>query len=167
MKRTLLSLLIVGMFAGVGTSAMAQNVTAEDQANANESADSQTNANPETAGAADQSIPNPDKNAAGDKALLEYKIAKENCDKLQGSAVGSCVTEAKATRDEALKQAKNPSIDMDKGAANESDSATPAQQQAEQQSNDMGAANESDTETPAQQQAKKASTDEEASTTTN
>jgi hypothetical protein len=35
MKRTILSLLVVGLFAGVGTSAIAQNVTAGDQPNAN------------------------------------------------------------------------------------------------------------------------------------
>ena len=34
MKRTILSLLVVGLFAGVGTSAIAQNVTAGDQPNA-------------------------------------------------------------------------------------------------------------------------------------
>jgi hypothetical protein len=35
MKRTILSLLVVGLFAGIGTSAIAQNVTAGDQPNAN------------------------------------------------------------------------------------------------------------------------------------
>lgn len=146
MKRTILSLLVVGLFTGVGTSAMAQNVTAGDQPVVAEKSGTQTEAypeagtnmqKPETAGAAEQSIPNADKNAARDRAQMEYKIAKAKCDDLKGSAIGACVTDAKAVRDDALKQAKKQS--KDKGAANESDTATPPQQQAEKGSTDQDA----------------------------
>jgi hypothetical protein len=54
-------------------------------------------------------MPNPNKNAASDKARAEYKIAKAKCDNLPSSAIGACVTDAQATRDRALNSASKQS----------------------------------------------------------
>jgi hypothetical protein len=60
MKRTILSLLVLGLCAGVGTSAIAQNVTAGDQPNAN----AQKNAAPEVDSAKAKPGMNADEKAA-------------------------------------------------------------------------------------------------------
>ncbi len=60
MKRAILSLLVIGLCAGVGTSAIAQNVTAGDQPNA----DAQKNAAPEVDSAKGKPGMNADEKAA-------------------------------------------------------------------------------------------------------
>ena len=81
MKSTLLSLLVAGMIAGLGTSAVAQNVTAGDQPNADA-------ANPQAAEpAADTS------NAA--QKDEEYQAALKKCETLDGDAKTTCTDEAK------------------------------------------------------------------------
>ena len=87
MKRTILSLLVVGLFAGIGTSALSQNVTAGDQPNANE----QEKAAPEVGAAKGEPGMNADETAA--------PVAKSATDKPGMSAdeanpAGSDVTNA-------------------------------------------------------------------------
>ena len=83
MRRTLLSLLVVGLFAGVGTSAMAQNVTAETQPNADADSNTQQTADPAAGGATA---------AERDQA---YEAALKNCEPLIGTDKTKCVEAAK------------------------------------------------------------------------
>ena len=82
MKRTLLSLLVVGLFAGVGTSAVAQNVNAGDQPNA----DAATNPQPADPAAGGATASTRDK---------EYQAALKKCDPLTGGDKTQCVDAAK------------------------------------------------------------------------
>ena len=82
MKRTMLSLLVVGLFAGVGTSAIAQNVTAGDQPNA-DATTAQQPADP-AAGAATAS-----------QRDQEYQAALKKCEPLTGTDKTKCVDAAK------------------------------------------------------------------------
>jgi hypothetical protein len=119
MKRTILSLLVAGLFAGIGTSAIAQDAAAQPAAqeqakavtgtdsNSQQPAKSAEQADPAIeAVAATQSGSNPEYNAAKNKAQTEYIDAKVKCDNLQGDAKLSCVTEARTARTSALAQAK-------------------------------------------------------------
>lgn len=132
MKRTILSLLVAGLFAGIGTSAMAQDAAAQPAAqeqakavtgtdsNSQQPAKSAEQAKPAIEEVAAQTKPaieeieevaaqsgsNPEYNAAKNKAQTEYIDAKVKCDPLQGEAKLSCVTEARTARTFALAQAK-------------------------------------------------------------
>ena len=90
MKRTLLSLLVAGLFACLGTVAMAQNVTAEDQPKADAAADPQT-ADP---AAADPSSPAQNDSASAQKNE-EYQAAMKKCEALDGNDKTTCMDEAK------------------------------------------------------------------------
>jgi membrane protease subunit (stomatin/prohibitin family) len=81
MKHTLLSLLVAGLFAGLGTSAMAQNVTADDQPKADAA----------NAQAAD---PAADAPSAAQKNQ-EYQAALKKCETLDGDDKTTCRDEAK------------------------------------------------------------------------
>ena len=87
MKRTLLSLLVVGLFAGVGTSAVAQNVTAGDQPNA----DAATNPQPADPAAG---------GATASKREQEYLAALKKCEPLIGADKTKCVDTAKKKHDQ-------------------------------------------------------------------
>jgi hypothetical protein len=81
MKRTFLSLLVVGLFAGVGTSAIAQNVTAGEQPNA-DAATTQHPADPVGAATASQ-------------REQEYQAALKKCQPLTGADKTKCIDVAK------------------------------------------------------------------------
>lgn len=118
MKRTILSLLVAGLFAGIGTSAIAQDAAAQPAANeqaASTATDSNSQQPAKSAEQADPAIEavaatksgsNPEYIAAKNKAQTEYIDAKVKCDNLQGDAKLSCVTEARTARTSALAQAK-------------------------------------------------------------
>lgn len=118
MKRTILSLLVAGLFAGIGTSAMAQDAAAQPAAqeqakavtgtdsNSQQPAKSAEQTKPAIEEVAVQSGSNPEYTAAKNKAQTEYIDAKVKCDNLQGDAKLSCVTEARTARTSALAQAK-------------------------------------------------------------
>lgn len=82
MKRTLLSLLVVGLFAGVGTSALAQNVKSGEQPNADAATNPQP-ADPAAGGATDS------------KSEQEYLAALKKCEPLTGSDKTTCSENAK------------------------------------------------------------------------
>lgn len=86
MKSTLLSLLVAGMIAGLGTSAIAQNVTAGDQPNA-DAANTQA-ADPQAA------EPATDTSNAAQKDE-EYQAALKKCETLDGDDKTTCMDEAK------------------------------------------------------------------------
>jgi hypothetical protein len=95
MKRTILSLLVIGLYAGVGTSAIGQNVTAGDQPNA----DAQTNAAPAVNSAkakpgmnADEKAA-PEVNSATDKPGMSADEAKP----AKSDATSAAVWKAKYT----------------------------------------------------------------------
>ena len=83
MKLTILSLLVAGLFSGVGTSAIAQNVTAGTQPNAD--ADS-TAQQPADAAAGGATVSQRDK---------EYLVALKKCEPLTGADKTKCVDAAK------------------------------------------------------------------------
>lgn len=85
MKRTILSLLVVGLFAGVGTSAIAQNVTAGNQPDAN----AQERAPPE----ADSTTQKPAKSAT------QTNPAKADDAKPAKDSVGNSSDQPKKTKD--------------------------------------------------------------------
>ncbi len=104
MKRTLLSLLFAGMFAAAGTAAIAQNVSPEDQEKAGGKS---TTPNAATdAKQSDSSTAKADYAAAKAKAQADYTAAKAKCDKMQGEAMRTCMSDAKSARSEALAMAK-------------------------------------------------------------
>jgi thioredoxin-like negative regulator of GroEL len=82
MKRTILSLLVVGLLAGVGTSAVAQNVKAGDQPNA----DAATNPQPADPAAGAATASQRDK---------EYQAALKKCESLTAADKTNCVDTAK------------------------------------------------------------------------
>lgn len=102
MKRTLLSLLVCGLFAGVGSSAMAQNVTADTQPNANPDHVAMS----EEVAKVDASKRSEEYRAAKARAQTNYTDSKTKCKELKGGEARICVNEAKAARTEALAQAK-------------------------------------------------------------
>lgn len=102
MKRSILSLLVAGMFAGIAISATAQNVTAGDQPGMN--ADRQSN--PAKSDVTADAALKAQYAAAKEQAQNEYKAAKAKCESLSADATGQCMTDAKAARTETLAQAK-------------------------------------------------------------
>jgi len=109
MKRTLISLMVAGLFAVAGTSAMAQNVTAEDQqaaTDANKSNTAATDANPTGATKADAAASKAELTAAKSKAASDYKAAKVKCDSLKGDAMRTCMSDAKTAQTDALAMAQ-------------------------------------------------------------
>jgi hypothetical protein len=115
MKRTILSLLVVGLFTGAGTSAMAQNVTAGTQPNADaDSATQQPEKHAEpTMAKVDQSREKAAYNTAKAKAQSDFKDAKMKCHGQQGDAMRTCMMDAKTSRTEALALAKSQWDDRD------------------------------------------------------
>ena len=125
MKRTILTLLVAGLFAGIGTSAMAQDAAAQPAANeqaASPATDSNSQQPAKSTGqpaAKSAEQPNPakddvaakaaakaDYDAAKITAQAQYKEAKAKCDTLKGDSKSSCMTEAKTAQTEALARAK-------------------------------------------------------------
>lgn len=128
MKRTILSLLIAGMFAGAGTLAIAQNVTAEDQSPAkssqtNPSTDSaagqaksvdksgttsgsQAKSGDDSTNTGDQAKSGVDYNAATTKAQATFTEANAKCDSLQGAEKTTCVSDAETARTKSLAEAE-------------------------------------------------------------
>lgn len=121
MKRTILSIIVAGLFAGIGGTAVAQNVSAGDQPAATPETKT-VPANPAAkapktgmttkqpgAKGADTSADAPGKadyTAAKDKAQADYKDAKAKCGGMEGDAMRSCMSEAKTARTQALAEAK-------------------------------------------------------------
>ncbi len=95
MKRTLLSLLVAGLFAALGSSTMAQNVTADEQP----SADTQNTpqANDSAAGAATESQPADSQAEAASDSQREqdYQAALKKCEEMSGDEKTTCMDEAK------------------------------------------------------------------------
>lgn len=123
-KRSIISLLVAGLFAGAGTSVLAQNVTADDQSKAQGQSSTQPGNMPETdsnakvpakTNSTDSSNPNSSSRAAKSKAEMDYKTAKDKCKSLTGAAMRSCEKDAIASRDAALRQLNEP------GAMNETE----------------------------------------------
>lgn len=128
MKRTILSLLVAGLFAGAGTLAMAQNVTADDEPSATTSqsnsstdsaggqANSQDDAGTNTGSQAqsddnstntgDQAKSGEAYNAATTEAQAKFTEANAKCDDLQGTEKSTCVSDAEAARKESLAKAE-------------------------------------------------------------
>jgi hypothetical protein len=107
MKCTTRSLLVVGLFAGVGTWVAAQNVAAGTHPNAIADSTTQkpTRQTKLSTAAIDQSI-EADYKAAKAKAQTEYRNATAKCRKRSSNAIRVCMADAKAVRTEALAQAK-------------------------------------------------------------
>ena len=128
MKGKIFSLLVVGLFAGIGTSGMmGQSATAGDQPTEAAKGTSGMNADEKTtpgvksaagkpAMTADEAKPTKSEvaaaalkaqyNTAKNKAETVYKGAKAKCDSLPDTAKGSCMKNATAAHTEALAQAK-------------------------------------------------------------
>ena len=130
MKPPVFSLLVVGLFGGVGISAIAQNDTAGNQPAAEAGSTTQQNAvratqtNSDNANV-DHSTLNADYNTAKAKAQTEYEIAKAKCEPLQGNPMRLCMTDAKTARTEALALAKTQ-LD-NQSETNATESARPAE----------------------------------------
>ena len=107
MRRTILSLLVVGLFAGAGISATAENITAGTQPKAKVDSTKQkfTKQTQFSMAAIDQSK-KADYKAAQTKAQKDYKDAMAKCQRRSTNAKRACMTDAKAIRTEALAQAK-------------------------------------------------------------
>ena len=111
MTRTMLSLLVLGLFAGVGTSAMAQNVTAGVQPNdagttTQKTAAADKPSAPPLVAEIDSSKMSAEYKAANDQAQADYTDAKVKCDTLKAGAMRACMKEARTVRTAALAQAK-------------------------------------------------------------
>ena len=135
MKRTILTMFAIGLCFGIGSSALAQNVTAGDQPNA----DKPKNTTPAAGATRDQPGMNADTTAAPkvdsagkrdpamssdnakapksaalkaeyaaakNKAEADYKGAKAKCGSLGSDAKAGCLKDAQATRDKTLADAK-------------------------------------------------------------
>jgi hypothetical protein len=107
MRHATLSLLVVGLIAGVGTLGTAQSVAAGTQPNAIADSTKQKPARQTRLSTAviDQSK-EVDYKAAKAKAQTEYKNATAKCRKRSTKAIPVCMTDAKIVRTEALAQAK-------------------------------------------------------------
>lgn len=112
MKRSILSLLVAGMFAGIASSATAQIVTAGGQPGMDADRQSNPAKSDVTADAALKA-----QYAAAKKLVQnEFKATKANRESLSADATGQCMTDAKAARTETLAQAKTQwenQIEMD------------------------------------------------------
>ena len=130
MNPSVFSLLVVGLFGGVGISAIAQIDTAGNQPAAEVGSTTQQNAvratqtNSDNANV-DHSTLNADYNTAKAKAQAEYEIAKAKCEPLQGNPMRLCMTDAKTARTEALALAKTQWDNQ--GETNATDSARSAE----------------------------------------
>ena len=96
MKRTILSLLVAGLFAGIGTSAIAQDAAAQPAAT------EQSGASPGTDSTSQQpakSATTPGDPAAGgatvSKQEQEYLAALKKCEPLTGTDKSKCIDVAK------------------------------------------------------------------------
>jgi hypothetical protein len=107
MRHSVLSLLVVGLFVGVGPLVTAQNVAAGAQpmAIADSTTQKPTRQTRLSTAAIDRSKET-DYKAAKAKAQTEYNNAIAKCHKRSSKAKPACMTEAKAVRIEALAQAK-------------------------------------------------------------
>ena len=107
MRHTSLSLLLVGLFAGVGTLITAQDVAAAKQPNARaDSTPQKPFRQTELSTAAIDQSKETEYKAAKAKAQMEYKQAAAKCRKRSTKAIPGCMADAKAVRTEALAQAK-------------------------------------------------------------
>jgi hypothetical protein len=107
MSRTTLSLLVAGLFAGMGTLLTAQDIAAAKQPGAK--ADSTTqkpSRQTELSTAAIDQSKETEYKAAKAKAQMEYKQATAKCRKRSTKAIPGCMADARAVRTEALAQAK-------------------------------------------------------------
>jgi Skp family chaperone for outer membrane proteins len=136
MKR-ILSLLVATLFAGIGTAATAQNVTADPPAAGTQAiaptdagtvtdktAGNDVPADSARANAAAQADSKAEYAAAEDKAQRRYTDAKVKCDSLEGNAMSTCVADAGTARTAALAQAKTQWETQ--GKTDESSAAKPA-----------------------------------------
>jgi hypothetical protein len=93
MKRTILSLLVAGLFAGIGTSAIAQDAAAQPAAT------EQSGASPGTDSNSQQPAKSAGDPAAGgataSKQEQEYLAAVKKCESLTGTEKTKCVDAAK------------------------------------------------------------------------
>ena len=119
MKRTILSLLIVGLFAGAGISAFAKDAAMDAQSpqNTQDKALQQEKSIPQTSRSDANSIApassdtptqantNSELKAALDKVQAQFAEAKIQCDRMQGDAMRSCISEANATKKKGVAQA--------------------------------------------------------------
>ncbi len=118
MKRSVLSLLIVGLAGGVQSSAIAHDTTegnslvetTQGRAAPEGDIDAQSagTASQDRASKAvvrDHSTSRTDYDAAIGSAHSNYREAKVQCDRMQGDALRSCIAEANATHNDALTQA--------------------------------------------------------------
>lgn len=94
MKRTILSLIIVGMFASAGTA-----VLADDSKMSNQPAGTTQDKTQRENSKAEHM-------AAQDKVNAQFKEAKAKCDQMQGDAMRSCLSDAKSAQTKGLAQAK-------------------------------------------------------------
>src|SRR5579859_6814756 len=125
MKRTILSLLVIGLYAGICTSAMGQNVTAGDQPNA----DTQTNAAPDSVKgksgmpadeaavpevnpatgkpgmSADEAKPAKSDAAAAARSKAQYTAAKDKAQTVYKDAKKQCDTLENAAKGNCMKNA--------------------------------------------------------------
>jgi hypothetical protein len=107
-KSTIFSLLVVGLFAGFGTSAIAKGTAAGTQAAADADSTTQMPAksakqtNPATPDVALESTSRSDYKTAAAKAQTDYEEAKAKSEPLQGNPMRSCMTDANTARTEAL-----------------------------------------------------------------
>ena len=130
MNPSVFSLLVVGLFGGVGPSAIAQNDTAANQSAAEADSTTQQSAmsarqtSPDNANV-DQSALNADYKTAKAKAQTEYEMAKAKCEPRQGNPMRLCMTDAKTARTEALALAKTQWDNQ--GETNATDSARSAE----------------------------------------
>ncbi|MEO8005366.1 MAG: hypothetical protein ABI771_10710 [Betaproteobacteria bacterium] len=111
MKRTLLSLLVLGLFGSVGLSAFAADPKADMQPSADapkKTPPAGTTAKPAApvVSAINSSQVSADFKAAEDRARTDYTDAKLKCDTLQAGDKRSCMKEARSARTEALALAK-------------------------------------------------------------
>lgn len=121
MKRTILSLMIVGMFVTAGAPALANDSTTKNQATGSAQDKAMREGNTSAAGAVKDGKPGmpntsdagvkknakADHKAAQDKVNAQFKDAKAKCDLMQGDAMRSCNAEAKAAQSKGLEQAKS------------------------------------------------------------
>ena len=122
MKRTILSLMMFGLFAGAQTAAVAQNVTADDKSGESAqtgntqgpdaTAPKATNgAKPKPAGKDDvvaRPLSKSELEAVRAQAQTRFDAAKAKCDVMSGDAMRTCMADAKTARAEELSKALRP-----------------------------------------------------------
>ena len=127
MKRTILSLMMFGLFAGAQTAAVAQNVTADDKsgesAQTGNTQGSDANAPKATNGAKpnqagkDGVVARPlsksELESVRAQAQTRYDAAKAKCEAMSGNAMRMCMTDAKTARAAELSKAQRPTEGRD------------------------------------------------------